>query len=210
MPGRRSVLRQGVVQLPKLVNSAKSMAPLGSALSATAQLLPDRKQKETATGTAGIAARKCARRKAALLLPEHVVSVPSTVLKASASLMAAPPTQTVVDLRIASYMAVEERSRAPWQVAPPLLPPGVSAPSTVAVQANVGSQAAPTRWSAGSRPARRTVGRVTAHFQIAGQLQTRLVATVPSIPASKACISIHTANYIVSACKHAIYRLLQV
>ena len=54
----------------------------------------------------------------------------------------------------------------------------VSASSMAAAEVNVGSQAAPTSWSADSRPARRMVERVTAHFQIAGQLQTKQLATV--------------------------------
>ena len=58
-------------------------------------------------------------------------------------------------------------------------------PSTAVVQANAGSQVAPTRLSAGSIPARHTVGMATAHFQIAGRLQTKQVATAGSIPASR-------------------------
>ena len=141
----RSAPLLGAVQLLKLVHFASSTVPMGSARSAIAPLLPDQSKQEIARGIAGMAARKCARRKAALLLPEHRVSVTSMVLKASANLMVVPPTQLVVeDLRIASFMAVETRSRAPWRAAPPTLPPGVSAPNMVAAKDNVGLQAAPT------------------------------------------------------------------
>ena len=181
---RRSAQLQDVVQLLMLVDSARSTALMGSARSAIAPLPPDQSKKETATGIAGTATRKCARRKVALHLRKHVVSVESMVLKDSANLLAAPPTLSIVDLHIATFTAVERRSRAPWRAAPPPLPPEASARNMAVVQVNAGSQAAPTSWSAGSRPAGRTVERVTAQFQIAGQLQASLVATVSSIPAS--------------------------
>ena len=125
------------------------MAPMGSALSAIATLLPNLPKKETAAGIA-VAARKCARRKAAPLLLEHVASVASMVLVACASSMDAPPTQHLV-FHYVSYTAVETRSRAPWRAALPTLKPEVSVANTVVVQVNVGLQVAPTRWSAGSR-----------------------------------------------------------
>ena len=75
------------------------------------------------------------------------------VLTERASLMAAPPTHTK-DFNIAKRTVVERRRhRAPYQAAPLTLPTGAFVVNTVAVLLNAGFQAAPTRWSAGSRPA---------------------------------------------------------
>ena len=57
---RRSAQLMGVVQLLLLVDSARNMALLGSALSAIAPLQHNQKQKEGAVGIA-VAAQKCAR-----------------------------------------------------------------------------------------------------------------------------------------------------
>ena len=58
---RRSARQLGVIQLLFVVDSAKNMAPMGSALSATALQLPNLLKKEIAVGTAVTARRKCAR-----------------------------------------------------------------------------------------------------------------------------------------------------
>ena len=107
------------------------MVPVGSALSAIAQLLPHQQQKEGAVGIV-VAARKCARLKAAPLLLQHVVSVASMVLVEHASMMDAPLTYNL-DQNIAENMAVETRSRAPWQAASPPLLARVSVPNMAAV-----------------------------------------------------------------------------
>ena len=69
-----SVLLLGVIQLLSLVGSAGSMVPMGSALSTSAPLLH---KQEDCVASMGVAARKCARRKAAALLLKHVVYVAS-------------------------------------------------------------------------------------------------------------------------------------
>ena len=94
------------------------------------------------------------RRKAALLVQQHAVSVTSMVPVEHASLEGAPPMLNR-DLRIAPNMAVA-KSRAPWQAAPPTPNARVSAPNTAVVQANVRLAAAPTRrGEACGRPAQR-------------------------------------------------------
>ena len=188
---RRSALLLSVAQLLQLVNSARSMVPLGSALLATALQLPNLLKKEIAGCTAVTARRKYAKSKAAPPWPKHVMSATSMVRKARANLMAALPTHTVVDLHIAGNTAVENRSRAPWRAAPPPLLARVSVPSTAVVKRNAGSQAAPARWSAGSRLARRTVGLVTVHSKNARRLQIGQVETVPSITADSLSIYIN-------------------
>ena len=118
-----------------------------------------------------------------ILLLLNVVFASSMVHTERASLMDALPTHTKGS-NIAASTAVEKRHCAPWLVAPPPLHARVFVPNTVAVLLNAGSQAAPTRWSAGSRPARRMVERVTVHSQNAGLLHSRKVETAKSIPAS--------------------------
>ena len=143
------------MQLLLLAGSAASMVPMGSALSTTAS--PPSMQEEGVASMA-VATGKCARLKAAALLHTLVVYVASMVHVDRASMMAATLTPDL-DLNIAANTAVEgRRSRAPWRAAPPPLNARVSAPNTAAVQANATLQAAPTRWSAPSRPARRTAG----------------------------------------------------
>ena len=96
-----------------------------------------------------MAAQKCARLKAALLLLEHVVFVPSMAPLEHASMMAAPAVQDM-DLNIASNTVGRRTSRAPWQAAPPPQFARVSVPNTAVVQIHALFQAAPTRWSASS------------------------------------------------------------
>ena len=102
-------------------------------------------------------ARKYARRKAAPLVHNHVVSVANMVRMERASLKDAPLTQSLHQ-RIASNTAAERRSRAPWRDAPAPLNARVSAQSTAVVQANACLAAAPTRWwETSGRPANGTV-----------------------------------------------------
>ena len=108
---RRSALLQTVVQLLKLVGSAKNTVPLGSAPSAVAPLPPNRLQKERAASTA-VAAEKCARRQAAPRLLWHAASAGCMVLSERARWMAAPPTQSVVALHIARNTVVEGKKAA--------------------------------------------------------------------------------------------------
>ena len=69
--------------------------------------------------------------------------------------------------------------------APQTLNTGDSVLNMAAVRANAGLQAAATRWSAGSRPAERTVGLVTAHSKIAGRLHGKQGVTARSIQRSR-------------------------
>ena len=57
---RRPALLKGAIQLFKLVDSARSMVPLGSAITSAAPLLQHRSQKEGVVCTA-VAGPKCAR-----------------------------------------------------------------------------------------------------------------------------------------------------
>ena len=94
--------------------------------------------------------RKCARLKAAPLLPQRAVSAPSTVRMESASLQAAPLVWYLLKNRIATDTAEARRSCAPWRTAPPSLYARVFAPSTAAEEIHALLQVAPTRWSASS------------------------------------------------------------
>ena len=102
-----------------------------------------------------------------------------------ASLQVAPLVWHLLKNHIASHTVEARGSRAPWQTALPPLLARVSVSNMVVVHSHALLQAAPTRWSASYRPATRTAGLVTAHYQNAGRLRARQVATVPSIPASK-------------------------
>ena len=111
---------------------------------------------EAGAASTAVAARKCARRKAAPLLQKHVVSAPSTVHMEPASPKDAPPAHSP-ELRIAANTAAERRSRAPWRGAPQPLKARVSARNTAAVQANALLVAAPTdRRETCGRPAQPT------------------------------------------------------
>ena len=99
---------QGAMWLFLLVGSAASMVATDSALSTTAQR--PSKQEKGVTSMA-VAARKCARWKAAALLHNHVVSVLSMVLMERAHLMAALPAHEM-ELHCAADTAVEGTSRA--------------------------------------------------------------------------------------------------
>ena len=149
-----SALLQGAMVVFVLVVSASNTVPTGSALGNGAPQPLNLEEGVTSTCTP----RKSARWKVAILLLSNVVSVASTVHMERANLTAALPTQ-ILDLHIAGHTAaVEGSSRALWWTAAPPLNAGVSVPSTAAVKRNAGFLAAPTRWSAGSRPANHMVG----------------------------------------------------
>ena len=83
-----SALLQGAMQLLLLVGSAANMALKDSAISTTVPRPPEQKE---GVASMAVAARKCARRKAAALLQQLVVSAPSMVQMERASLMAVLP-----------------------------------------------------------------------------------------------------------------------
>ena len=175
---------QGVIQLLLLVGSAPSMVPRGSALSTTA---PQPSIKEEGVSSMALAARKSARWKAAVVLQQHVVSVPIMAHVVLVSLMVALPMHDL-DLQCAMYTAVEGRGRrALWLAAPPPLCARVSVPNTVAaVEVNAGLQNAHPNPSASSSSAGRMVGMASVHtHQDAARLQSKQVATVSRTPASK-------------------------
>ena len=132
-----------------------------------------------------MAARKCARRKAAPLLLKRVACASRMVLVEHASLMDALPVQ-VMDLSIASNTAERRASRALWRAAPPLLLARVSVPNTaVAEKINAGLRNAHPYQSANATSAQNMVGLVSAHtHQDAARLQSRQVATARGTPAS--------------------------
>ena len=175
-----SALLMDVMLVFLLVVSVSNMVATGSALGSGAPRPLILEEGVTSIFTP----RKSARWKDVILLLLNVVCVPRMVRTERASLMAAPPTQGK-GFNIASSTAVERRHRALWQAAPPPLNARVSAPNTAVVLLNAGSQAAPTQWSAGSRPAQHTVGRVTVPSQNAGRLQSGKMATARSIPRSR-------------------------
>ena len=178
-----SVLLMDVMMVRTLMDSVTNTVPAGSALGngAPRPLLFEEGVASTFTP------KKSAMWTVVKQLFKYVGFAPNMVLTERASLMVAPPTQQL-DLNIASNTVVGRRHRALWRVAPPPLLVKGSAPNTAAVKLNAGSQAAQTRWSAGSRPAERTVGWGTAHSQIAGLQHTRKMATAGSTPRSRQSI----------------------
>ena len=172
-----------MIQLLLVMECAESMVPVGSVLSNTATLLY---KQEAGVASMAVAARKCARWKAAVVLHKHVVSVLSMVLMESACLVGALPTHDL-DLNIAVNTAVERRtSRALWRAAPPPLIVRVSVASTAVVKLNAGLQNARLNQSASSTSARSMVGLASAHIhQDAARLHSSLVGTVTGTPESK-------------------------
>ena len=140
---------------------AKGMAPTASARLTIARLLLV--QEECVPDMAVAAcARRCATLKAARLLLMPVAVVLGMVRMGGARLIDAPPRQHK-DSSIAPHtVAARRRSRAPWRAAPPLLTAKASAVNMAVAKMNARSQAARSRSTAFSRPARRTAGAVTA------------------------------------------------
>ena len=124
------------MQLLLLVESAANMVLKDSALSTIA---PRPSKHEAGVASMAVAARKCARWKAAALLQQHVVSVASTVRMDCVSLMAALPTPNL-ELNVAANTAEVRPCCALWRAAPPLLNARVSVAHMGAEQINVGLQ----------------------------------------------------------------------
>ena len=174
-------LRKDAMKVLSLVVSAQNMVAAGSALGNGAPRPLNLKEGVTSIFTP----RKSARWMDVILLLKNVAFAPNMVHTESASLMVAPLTQ-YQGFNIATSTAVERRRhRALYRAAPPPLHARASVANMVVVLLNVGLQAAPTQWSAGSRPAQRTVGLVTVHCQNAGRLQPRKVGTALSIPRNR-------------------------
>ena len=170
----------GAIQALSKMGCAKSMAPKRSARLTIARLLLDR---EDCVADMAAAAPNCATLRAARLLLMHAAVAVGMVRMGGARLMDARPRQHK-DSSIASHTAAGRRgSRAPWRAAPTPLLAKASAPNMAVAKINVGSQAAPTKVTAFSRPAGRTAGAVTAStHQVASRLQPSTAQTARSTP----------------------------
>ena len=173
-------LLMGAIQVLSKIGCARSMAPTASARLTIALLLLN--QEDCVAGMA-VAARRCATLRAARLVPKHVVVALDMVPKGGATLMDAPPRQHKGSSIAPHTAAGRRRSRAPWRAAPPPQIARASAANMAAAIVNAGSQAAPAKSTAFSRPARRTAGVGTAStHQDASRLQQSTAQTARSTP----------------------------
>jgi len=178
-----SVHLLGAIQALSKMGCAKSMAPKRSARLTIARLLLN--QEDCVSDTA-VATRKCATLRAARLVLKCVAVVAGMVLTAGARLMGAPPRQHKGSSIATHTAAGRRRSRAPWRAAPPPLIAKASAANMAAAMVNAGSQAAPAKCTAFSRPARRTAGAGTAStHQDASRQQPSTAQTARSTPRRK-------------------------
>ena len=170
----------GAIQALSKMACAKSTAPTASARLTIARRML---KHEDCVADMAVAIPKCATLRVARLLLVPVAVAEGMVRMDGARSMDAPPQQHQGS-SIASHTVGERRgSRAPWRAALLEFKARASVVNTAAAKMNAGSQAAPTKVTAFSRPARSTAGEGTAStHQDASRQQPSTAQIARSIP----------------------------